>query len=65
MNSSLCVYVSCKFSCKHISLNNCFYIYIYIYIYIYTRRAYDKFPDFFRMGTFTDSTHIKLKSPSK
>ena len=22
--------------------------------------AYDKFPDFFRMGTFIDSTHMKL-----
>ena len=22
--------------------------------------AYDKFPDFFRMGTFIDSTHIEL-----
>ena len=29
------------------------------------RGAYDKFPDFFRMGTFIDSTHMKLKSPSK
>ena len=24
------------------------------------RRAYDKFPDFFRMATFTDSIHMKL-----
>ena len=24
------------------------------------RGAYDRFPDFFRMGTFTDSTHMKL-----
>ena len=23
------------------------------------------FPDFFRMGTFIDSSHMKLKSPSK
>ena len=22
--------------------------------------AYDKFPDFFRMGNFIDSTHVKL-----
>ena len=34
-------------------------------IYIYTPQAniqgaYDKFPDFFRMGTFIDSTHMKL-----
>ena len=40
-------------------------IYIYIYIYIYIRGAYDKFPDFFRMGTFIHSTHVKLYSPSK
>ena len=24
------------------------------------RGAYDKFPDFFRMGTFIDITHMKL-----
>ena len=24
------------------------------------RGAYDKFPDFFRMGTFIDSTRMKL-----
>ena len=26
----------------------------------YLRGTYDKFPDFFRMGTFIDSTHMKL-----
>ena len=26
----------------------------------YIRGAYDKFPDFFRMSTFIDSTHMKL-----
>ena len=36
------------------------YLWMTIYIYIYTRGAYDKFPDFFRMGTFIDSTHMKL-----
>ena len=25
----------------------------------------EKFPDFFRMGTFIDSTHMKLSFPSK
>ena len=29
------------------------------------RGSLNKFPDFFRMGTFIDSTHIKLYSPSK
>ena len=29
------------------------------------RGAYDRFPDIFRMGTFIDSTHMKLESPSK
>ena len=33
------------------------HIYIYIYIYIYIWGAYNKFPDFFCMGTFIDSTH--------
>ena len=26
----------------------------------YIRGAYDKFPDLFYMGTFIDSTHMKL-----
>ena len=29
------------------------------------RGTHDKFPDFFRMGSFIDSTYMKLKSPSK
>ena len=41
------------------------YVYVYIYIYIYIRGSLDKFPDVFRMGTFIDSTHMKLYSPSK
>ena len=54
------------------------YIYIYICVYILTdahskyfdslnniRGSLNKFPDFFRMGTFIDSTHMKLYSPSK
>ena len=35
-------------------------IYIYIYIYIYIRGSLNKFLEFFRMGTFIDSTHMKL-----
>ena len=35
------------------------------YKYCYIRGEYDKFPDFFRMGTFIDSTHMNIKSPSK
>ena len=27
---------------------------------IYIRGAYNKFPDFFRLGTVIDSTHMKL-----
>ena len=30
------------------------------YIYIYIRGAYNKFPDFFPIGTFIDITHMKL-----
>ena len=29
------------------------------------RGSLNRFPDFFRMGTFIDSTHMKLLSPSK
>ena len=47
------------------------YIYIYktdmqnihiynIYIYIYIGGSLNMFPDFFRLGTFIDSTHMKL-----
>ena len=33
---------------------------INILINTYTRGSLNKFPDFFRMGTFIDSTHMKL-----
>ena len=33
------------------------YIYTYIYIYRKLRGSLNKFPDFFSMGTFIDSTH--------
>ena len=36
------------------------YTYTYIYIYIYINGSLNKFPDFFRMGPFIDSTHMKL-----
>ena len=38
----------------------CMYVCVCIYIYIHIQGAYDKFPDFFRMGTFIDTTHMKL-----
>ena len=55
----------------HCSLIKMQYIYIYIYIYIYKNQNYEKislrirgslnkFPGFFRMPTFIDSTHMKL-----
>ena len=31
-----------------------------IYIYIYIRGSLNKFSDFFRIGTFIDSTHMKI-----
>ena len=33
---------------------------IYMYIYIYIRGSLSKFPDFFHMSTFIDSTYMKL-----
>ena len=36
------------------------YIYIYLYIYIYIQGSLNKFPDFFHIGTFIDSTRMKL-----
>ena len=35
-------------------------IYFWIIHYEILRGSLDKFPDFFRMGTFSDSTHMKL-----
>ena len=41
-------------------------LYFYLFIYfVYIRGSLNKFPDFFRMVTFIDSTHMKLLSPSK
>ena len=31
-----------------------------MYIDLYIRGSLNKFPDFFRMATFIDSTHMKL-----
>ena len=31
-----------------------------VQVNMYLRGAYDMFPDFFRMGTFIDSAHMKL-----
>ena len=33
---------------------------MYVYAYIYIRGSLNKFPDFLRMGSFIDSTHMKL-----
>ena len=33
---------------------------VYLCIYIYVQGAHNKFPEFFRMGTFIDNTHMKL-----
>ena len=41
------------------------YIHRYIHRFLNIQGSLNKFPDFFRMGTFIDSTHMKLKSPSK
>ena len=49
----------------------CVFIYIYICVFLYIHiymcvcvcvcvGPLNKFPDFFRMGTFIDSTHLKL-----
>ena len=32
----------------------------YIYIYVYIQSLLNKFPDFFRMDTFIDNTHMEL-----
>ena len=43
-----------------------FYIYAHTHTHthththIYIRGSLNKFPDFFRVGTFNDSTHMKL-----
>ena len=54
----LCMFVS-------VSLSICLSVSLSPNIYIYIRGSLNKFPDFFRMSTFIDSTHMKLLSPSK
>ena len=46
-------------------LNNCSYLKqqnppVFVSVSVLLRGSLNKFPDFFRMGTFIDSTHIKL-----
>ena len=46
---------------------------LYLYFYVggceclcmYIQGAHHKFPDFFRMDNFIESTHMKVRSPSK
>ena len=62
------MYVSLFVQCLSgtISINLCIFVQVhtnynaYIRENIHLREVYDKFPDFFRMGTFIDSTHMKL-----
>ena len=35
-------------------------LWVLVYVGEYVRGAYDKFQDFFRLGTFIDSTHMKF-----
>ena len=50
--------------CKQMSSNlfeNAIYkLCVYKHTYIYIWDSLNKFPDFFRLGTFIDSTHMKL-----
>ena len=48
-----------------LSLNTFFTVPKLTLPYIDIRGACDKFPDLFRVGTFIDSTHVKLESPLK
>ena len=46
---------------EKISLENVLSLSLSIYIYIYIYTGIIKYvPDFFRMGTFIDSTHMKV-----
>ena len=55
----ICMHV-CMFTC----VCECVHTYIYIYIYIYIcTQGLNKFPDFFHMGTFIDSTHKETLVP--
>ena len=50
---------SCSF--ENNITNKLFEYKLYLFnIYIYIRGSLNKFPDFFPMGTFIDSTHMKL-----
>ena len=55
----VCVCV-CVCMCVWLRLCVCVSLSLSIYIYIYIRWSLNKFPDFFRMDTFIDSTHVKL-----
>ena len=53
-----------SYICMHTETYIYTYIYMCIYMIIhkhmYIQRSLNKFPDFFGMGTFIDSTHMKL-----
>ena len=43
----------------------CLSVCLSLSLYIYIQGSLNRFPDVFRMGTFIDSTHMKLLFPSK
>ena len=60
----ICMYISMyMYVCIYIYIYIYVHVYIYIYIYIYIQGSLNKFPDFFHMGTFIDSTHRKTLVP--
>ena len=53
----VCIYIHINI---HIHIHAHTYIYIPAHTHIYLRESLNKFPDFFCVGTFIDSTHMKL-----
>ena len=53
------IFIICKNICICIYYKYTYHIYVYI-MYIGIQGSLNKFPDFFRMDTFIDSTHMKL-----
>ena len=41
-------------------LSFCLSVCLSLYIYMYIETKFNKFPDFFRIGTFIDNTNMKL-----
>ena len=72
VSSNLSIYLCSNIYCLSVCLNSNIYLKVFVYMCVFVslldyiredlhiQGAHNKFPDFFRMGIFIDSIHMKV-----